>query len=258
LEKIPVGKQSSDSSQVLVTDETVQKILDKLGTYNVPDDSTSVLTSTLKKLKVKSYSSWSMYSSWRGFEGSFLKSLGALTAVSYWDSVEMILPIKVMGTLRGAVLAYSDKPDKGPSYINSPGKWTGDFGLFPYDFVFEMCLNSDYPTVFLVEGPRDAMRYLREGYPALAVLGASSFTAKKADLLSRLRTKTLALVPDNDLGGETFAARVIKTFDDFANCSALPVNIEVINLPKSKRKIDPYSMSEKMFKSTCRLGGYDV
>jgi hypothetical protein len=259
LEKIPAYNQLQEEAlKSLLENNDVDRILALLNAHTTVPSIEDELKAIIKAMRIKSYSDWSRYSDWRGFDGDFLKSLGALAVIGYTDSVKMLLPVQVHGTIRGAILAYTHKANYGPSYINSPGPWTKDFGLFPYDYVTNLCKSKRCPSVFVVEGARDSMRYLKSGFPALASLGANTFSLKKAELLCRLRTQTIVLVPDNDLGGETFTDSVLETFEDFSNSSALPVNIEVINLPKSQRKIDPFNMSDSMFKKTCVIGGYDI
>jgi hypothetical protein len=226
-----------------------------------PVSSKDAISSIAIKLDIRSYAPWPVMEEWRGFSGGMLRQYGTLMAVdSRADGdVNAILPVYVHGQLRGAVKALRSRPTKGTAYITNKGAWVKEYGLYPYDSVVKMCRALEpVPAVFLVEGPRDCLRFLANGYPALAVLGASAFGLRKSQLLTMLNTRRLVVVPDNDSGGEAFKKRVLLGFDEFLQSSELPVDLMFIDLPKTEKKLDPYNISEKLFKKICKTAGYTV
>lgn len=255
LSKIPEWAANSINKSGEHSERDIKNLLSSLERLK-PISENDKTDQLMRSFRVKSYAPWSVYEDWRGFSGDFLNSLGAFSAVTYTDYVNLVLPVMVFNQIRGAVMAYSQKPKKGSAYLNSPGHWAKSFGLFPYDYVNKICSEKSCPSVYLVEGPRDALRFIRHGIPALCVLGASSFGEEKVKLLTQLRTKNLCVLPDNDNGGEVFEESVSRVFKSFYSQSALPFTVTFLHLPKTSDKIDPFSLSPELFRSVCSKGGY--
>jgi 5S rRNA maturation endonuclease (ribonuclease M5) len=56
--------------------------------------------------------------------------------------------------------------------------------------------------IVLVEGPRDAIRLIGFGIPALAILGSNNWSEQKRDLLMTLDLDMVLFAFDNDKGGK--------------------------------------------------------
>jgi DNA primase len=107
------------------------------------------------------------------------------------------LPVLIGGELKGYTRAALKKVKDIPSYINSSGGWTKDYGLFPYDYV--AALRPRY--VILVEGQRDALRLLQAGIPAIAIMGTQSWSDRKSRLIEMLGVDLAVLMMDGDDAG---------------------------------------------------------
>jgi hypothetical protein len=160
---------------------------------------------------------------WRGFKLHFLSRVGVQLAyvrrfdpdtreLSDWGRYYMHLPIIIRGKMRGYIKAQIEKPkDKTiPSYINSSGSWSLKYGLFPYDFTVQMMKDKGLTTLVLVEGPRDALRLLKYGIPALCIMGTQSWGHGKLRLLEFTGATRIVLMMDGDLAGRK-ATRLITT-----------------------------------------------
>lgn len=141
---------------------------------------------------------------WRTIPTSFLIEVGCKKCRFFYPErdihgqVFVYMPVLVRGELRGFSRARLKKDPELPSYVNSPGNWTRDYGLFPYDYVAH--LKPRY--VVLVEGQRDALRLLLEGVPALAIMGTQSWSTRKSQLVEMLGVQFVVLLMDGDDAGE--------------------------------------------------------
>ena len=136
---------------------------------------------------------------------------------------------------------YEKKSKKQMSYINMPGKWSEHCGLFLYNVARLMIRKGRLNFVVLVEGPRDALRLISLGIPAIAILGAQSFSARKAFHVSDLGVDFIYVMPDNDSGGSSMW-KTVKTALSTADAS-----VRRLKLPREKDdsgkviKMDPFS-----------------
>jgi hypothetical protein len=225
----------------------LQQISDKISRLHKENS----LESFFKDWGIESYNRWLVSLEWRGFSGSILHDIGGYLAFFKHTKTEethsIVFPIYVHGVLQGAIKGLLNKPIKGPAYINSKGGWAKQYGLFPYDYVYKKLLTRAEP-VYLVEGPRDAIRFINEGQLALAVLGSSNLSYEKTILLTHLNTTKLVVVPDNDEAGEKMIFQSKLLFSKINT----PFEVEYIVLPKTiggkPAKIDPCSMSDKLYK----------
>lgn len=142
---------------------------------------------------------------WREIPTDLLRAIGCKKGHFYypeedvhgrpWVYMPVLVHKELVGYIRGALKKEADRP----SYINSPGGWTKDYGLFPYDYTAVLARKLRY--VVLVEGQRDALRLLRMGIPALAILGTQSWGAKKSRLVELLDIDFAVLLMDGDDAG---------------------------------------------------------
>ena len=140
---------------------------------------------------------------WRDIPKDLLKDMGCF----YTDYVNLDLEIKerslflpchVDGRLTGAIRAKLRKKEGSLSYINSPGSWSKNKGYFAFDYSHKT-FDGDMPMI-VVEGPRDAMVWVRDAYPATAILGSKVFSKEKARLLVNLG-RPIILFFDGDMAG---------------------------------------------------------
>lgn len=150
---------------------------------------------------------------WRGYDFDFLKKVGVKIAlVKETGRYYMYLPINIRGKTRGYIKAQFKKPSskKIPSYINSKGSWSLHSGLFPYDYAVQVMRDGGWKTLVLVEGPRDALRLLRFGIPAICIMGTHSWSVRKLRWLEFSGATRIILMFDGDAAGK-LATRLIKT-----------------------------------------------
>ncbi len=140
---------------------------------------------------------------WRGFKTDILTTFGCKLA-RRWGTNFVFMPVIVSSELRGYILGRIRKVEGETSYINAPGGWSKDYGLFPYHIIQERSCK----TVVLVEGPRDALRLLQEGIPALAILGTQSWSKVKTRSLELLGVERVILCFDGDSAGLVATAKV--------------------------------------------------
>lgn len=138
---------------------------------------------------------------WRGFETDWLREVGCKLMVTGWGTKFLWMPVIVGGTVRGYIRGRMRKDPEGnfPSYLNKRGTWSKTHGLFPFDYAIDMMGKSK--TIVLVEGPRDALRLLEHGIPAMAILGTNTWSPKKVDLLEMHGVRRVILMLDGDPAG---------------------------------------------------------
>lgn len=156
----------------------------------------------LNSLGTVSLFPWSKQKEWRGVPGELIHDCEGMFHVGLDDEINCFFPIAIGNKYKGGVKAYLEKEKGRSSYINTRGSWIKDVGLFPYNLVKNNIQKYGLNYVILVEGPRDPLRLIIEGMPALAILGGKNFTEKKLNLLMALGIETLYVMSDNDKGGK--------------------------------------------------------
>ena len=144
---------------------------------------------------------WPRDQDWRGVPGRLLVDVGATMVFSNRskDAPLLRLPAMVLGRERGYIdCVIEPGPDDKLKYINSSAVrgWSRDV-LFPYDYV-----RSLSPRVMaVVEGPRDALVSITCGLPALATLGATSWSPACVRLVEAVAPDLLLIMGDPDEAG---------------------------------------------------------
>jgi hypothetical protein len=150
---------------------------------------------------------------WRGFKTTFLSSIGAKIAFDVDSRRHYIwLPVFIRGKLKGNILAQIKKPTSKeiPSYLNSPGTWSLKYGLFPFDSAIACMKSHGLSSLVVVEGPRDALRLLSLGYPAVSMLGTHSWTDTKSRMIEMSGVDRVIVMLDGDKAGRQ-ATRFLRT-----------------------------------------------
>jgi DNA primase len=212
-------------------------------------------------LGVDEIQNWQDSKKWRGFDGKLLHEIGGQFVIDRrTDEPHLMCVVKIHNKIVGGLKAILEKKYKKQiAYITSPGTWVKDKGIFPFDHVKKMVKLKGFRFIILVEGPRDALRLIAEGLPAVAILGANNISKKKLNtILSIGNIQQIITMPDNDAGG-TLMHKLIKS-----ELLELGIKPQRFNLTKDKDKkgelikMDPCSapLSEiKRFKKILKEKG---
>lgn len=184
-------------------EKSVGDILTKEDEGTLLGDDGMSLRTVFKVMNCPEAQPWPVMIDWRGFKGDLIRAVGGLIINDYHnDDVAVLFPIKIGGKTRGAVKAIYEKRTKQQlGYVTMKGEWVNNYGLFPYEYTKALIKQNGYDFVVLVEGPRDALRLLKLGIPALAALGANTFGKTKALYVQSIGADFVYAMPDNDSGG---------------------------------------------------------
>lgn len=177
---------------------------------------------------------------WRNIPGKVLATANAWVAVDdYRQELCAVLPVTISDTIVGGIKCAWKKAKGQKSYIYSPGRWIEE-SLYPFDYAVNMAKRKD-SSIVIVEGPRDALRLLRFGIPAVAKLGAkTTWTDHKRDLLVSALDRKVYIMLDGDEAGQLGNEAIANSFRS-AKCQ-----FKVLNLARLSKqhgtKIDPGNM----------------
>lgn len=197
---------------------------------------------------------------WRGFDFDFLHAVGCRCIYLVERKTFYIyMPVYVGGTLRGYIKGFPKKPsaESGlPTYFNAKGAWSSQYGLFPYDYAVALMSRKNLKTLVLVEGPRDALRLLREGIPAICILGTQSWAPMKVRLLEQAGAENIILCMDGDKAGKKATKLLYHGYRDLVDndgktkreivAPALHSAFDTFAFPLSEYKKDPDDADEKI------------
>lgn len=197
------------------------------------------------------FKKWGDLTEWRSVKLKHLKMVGArLCYHKIRERKFLFIPVNVEGKLRGYVLAKLEKPTPfekdgetiiPPSYLNAPGKWSNEFGLIYLDTALELAREKGIESLVLCEGPRDAIRLLRYGIPAVSVLGALNWSEAKRMTLERSGIDNLILFMDGDSAGRKAAKGIYKDI-------SMHFNTKVIKTWKIEPGADPFNCSRALLR----------
>lgn len=184
---------------------------------------------------------------WREIPKQTLLDLGCTRIIDKRSAETfLIIPITINGEAKGLVRArwFASKEKGGLNYFNSKfgieEKWVQKYGLLGYDRIAKMRAFKKYGILFIVEGPRDAMRLLSLGIPAVSTLGAGSWSGMKQNLIMQLEPNLICSLMDNDKAGRKAGKMLTRAFQRKGrfHCFNLP------HVKKIGRKLDPMSLPE--------------
>lgn len=162
---------------------------------------------------------WDKNTPWRGISGDLLYKLGSkLSCNKRTKDLQLFLPCYQNNELRGGINCRLQKVQGLVSYMNTAGPWVKKT-LFPYDYVKKIYRKTN--VIALVEGPRDALNLIDNGFPALAILGSQNWSSMKENLVRVLDPKILVLAFDADEAGEHAYETVRESFKDLTNICKL-------------------------------------
>jgi hypothetical protein len=198
---------------------------------------------TLKSMSAKNVTTLGIKDGWRGVPIDFLRETVGAKIV---DSRSLYFPVMVNHKEVGYIRAQKEKPKskKFPSYLNKPGLWSKTQGLFLFDQALEVANGSS--TLILTEGPRDPMRLMQEGLPAVAMLGTQSWSDAKRRLIELAGIENLILCMDGDEAGHTASMMLKEACDGY-------LNIYDFELYKWEGEYDPFNMPKSLVRKLHQL-----
>jgi 5S rRNA maturation endonuclease (ribonuclease M5) len=155
---------------------------------------------------------WLAAEDWRSISGKLLKMIDAkLIFEEEYQNLMLYLPCVVNKEHIGGVRANLVKRGKR-NYFNLPGDWVKEKALFPLDFTKKLIKKRGLSTIVLVEGPRDALRCLQYGIPAVGILGSGNWSDTKSDMVAALNPVRIITAFDGDKAGRGVTKKVYETF----------------------------------------------
>jgi 5S rRNA maturation endonuclease (ribonuclease M5) len=144
---------------------------------------------------------------WRTIKGSIMNYVGArLVYDNYSQDNAVLLPCYVDDELVGGIKAIIERDEtdkKQLAYLTSEGKWVRKYGLYPYDAALTLMKEKGLRVLVVVEGPRDALRLIQHGIPAVAILGTQNWSVTKKNLLLSSGADYIVLMMDGDASGRS-------------------------------------------------------
>jgi 5S rRNA maturation endonuclease (ribonuclease M5) len=206
-------------------------------------DTFLTLKNVFKAFRVPEAQPWPEPMAWRGFSGKAVNRAGGYIAYdNYNDSIQVIFVVTLHKKVYGAVKAVYEKKNKKLAYITMDGEWVKKYGLLFYDQALSIIKKRQYKFIVLVEGPRDALRLLINGIPAVAVLGSYTFTKTKAMFVLSTGVSRIYVMPDNDSGGKTLWKSCKKEFRSFMEVVRVDLPDDCLDEKGKPIKVDPGNM----------------
>lgn len=212
-QKLGLAEISEDSNQV--TTYVRREI--SMEDLHDPDDGWD-LDELLSQWNCGFWAPWPEHQAWRSVPGWLIRKIGGMLSLDEkYEQQVCILPQWQDDLLIGAVKARCRVFKKTRlKYLSAPGEWVKTHALFPYHTVQNMLAVRKDRSIFLVEGPRDAIRLIGCGIPALALLGTNNWSEEKRDLLLTLDPDRVFFAFDNDSAGQNAIRLVAPTLKGFA------------------------------------------
>jgi 5S rRNA maturation endonuclease (ribonuclease M5) len=226
----------------------------------ISDDDEARMLGKSAKTKERGFrEKWPKSQNWRGVPGSLIADLGGALILN-GDGREPMLRLPAM--IRGAEKGYIDckiRPTKDDTrkYFNSSGIWTRD-ALFPFDYVRD----QDPKILAIVEGPRDALVTIKNGLPALATLGAQSWSKKCANLVLSIAPKHLIVMADPDDAGQKLVRMVYRDLSPHMWVRSILLPSKITTKPNGvkvrKKLVDPADLSKAQLKRVLDKAGIEL
>ena len=233
----------------LETIEGNQAVLKEVPEYDLSRIRAGLMETNVQTNEKKAFDLFNVREKWRGFDPEFLNKVGIKLA--YHDDsgkFYLYMPVSILGKEVGFIRAEMRKPKdkRTPTYLNARGEWTLSKGLFPYDYSVGLMKEIHSKTMVLVEGPRDSLRLLKSGVPALSILGTQNWSDKKRRLLERAGVRKIVLLMDGDKPGKDAAEAIYPTLKDRFDVKVIPLWIWAEK--QGVDKVDPCSMPLSLIK----------
>lgn len=197
-------------------------------------------------MKLPKTSKWHL-GPWRGVSEKTVKKVGGRQAIG---KLELILPVKVRKRLISYVRAAVLKKKGVPSYLLAKNSRLKERGLYPFDCIGKLAKKSSH--IVLVEGPRDALRLMDSGLPALAIFGTQGWSQQKRELLLSICSQHEAhplVMMDGDAPGQRAQVKILNDLRKHSK------SVGQVNLSKFSSDMDPANMPlDLLNKLKFRLG----
>lgn len=196
---------------------------------------------------------WGTKNEWRNVPGELVRDCEGMYHVDNGDAINCFFPVAIGKKYKGGIKAYLEKQANRSSYVNTRGSWVQDYGLFPYNFVKKNIDKYDLDYVILTEGPRDPLRLILDGLPALAILGGNNFSSTKMNLVMSLGVSTIYVMSDNDKGGRKMR-KIIKAIG-----KEMDIKVKMIRLPEEEDengnliKMDPENAPQEIIEEVRKI-----
>lgn len=196
---------------------------------------------------------WGAKNEWRGVPGQLVRDCEGMYHVDNGNDINCFFPVAIGKKYKGGIKAYLEKQPNKSSYVNTSGKWIQKYGLFPYNLIRENIVKYKLDYVILTEGPRDPLRLIVDGLPALAILGGNNFSKTKLDLVIALGVSTIYVMSDNDKGGRKMRKNIKEV------CKGSAVKLKMLRLPEEKDrkgeliKMDPENAPKEIIREVRKV-----
>jgi 5S rRNA maturation endonuclease (ribonuclease M5) len=187
---------------------------------------------------------------WRELPGPLLTKVGALLVINDRAQFRIRFPAYYLGKRVGHVTAMLFKPTNKaiPSYLESTHKtgrmpWSHRHVLF-HDIAREILKKDPAKPLFVVEGPRDALKLLQYGIAAVALMGTQKTEDAKIETLIRMNARKIVILMDGDDAGRS-AAQVLRK-----KLTRQYASVSRVKLPEGT---DPFMLPKKTARSLERL-----
>lgn len=182
---------------------------------------------------------------WRSIPGYIMKGIGAQLYFDVeFDNLMVYLPCNVDSKHIGGIRANIEKKGKR-NYYNTKGPWVKEEALFPYDYTVGLLESTSLSTIIIVEGPRDSLKLLQYGIPAVAILGTGNWSETKAELILSLHPKRVITALDGDAAGKRATKEIHKSLKN-------EVDIYNFDFSKYGEDLDPCNCPEKVLRNLKR------
>lgn len=150
---------------------------------------------------------------WREIKKDTLVKMGCRRLIDKRNGDSyLIIPVSVNGVVQGLVRARWIPEEGKLNYINSSvgvtSRWASRGGLLGFDYAISLPAFKKYRIIFIVEGPRDAMRLLELGIPAVSIIGSKNWSKAKKELLLTCEPDLVCSLFDNDDAGRQAGRQV--------------------------------------------------
>lgn len=204
------------------------------------------------------------YSDWRGISGGTVHRAEGIMAMGRGrsrDEVKLYFPVcrdmdgRYAETV-GVVQADMEKTGRrGSGYILLGGSRVKDEGLFPLAAATEELGTGRYSALVLVEGPRDALRLIQDGVPALSILSTTQWSEKKAATVAWLCRRSgvrPVVMMDGDGAGDKARRRLVADLGGIPGTD--PAYIDMVRLAGrlGKDDLDPANAPDSLVRSIRR------
>jgi len=201
-------------------------LVEDVANQTISDEEFSeMLGETVRKDVRLDYEVWPEEHDWRGVSGRLVAAVGGRMKLGKYP--ELVLPVRVMDRTVGHVTCKVKKA-RELNYINSRGTWAHD-ALYPYDYIERL---GRIRTLLLVEGSRDALMTIQNGWPALALLGAKNWTDVCKSLVLQLEPETVVLLMDPDDAGYAAAEAVYAALHEHVHVRVFWLPSKVVKVTK--------------------------